>query len=136
MYDVVVLGGGVAGLATLEALSRRAGKLRIGLIERFGLAHSHGSSHGQSRIARGAYHDSLFAQLFLVARQEDWPRLERDAGKALLFANTGCVFGPESGQVPVYDEACRAAGAAVTRITLESGQNSIPFPRSPSDLAG
>jgi len=135
VYDVIVLGGGVAGLATLEALTRRDEKLRVLLIERFELGHSHGSSHGHSRISRAAYHDPLFANLSRVARSEDWPRLERAAGKPLLFANTGCILGPASGQVPVYAEACRAAGAAVESITLDEARRAFPALRFPDNYA-
>lgn len=135
MFDVLVLGGGAAGLATLEALTRRSEKLRVGLVERFALGHSHGSSHGRSRIARAAYHDVLFAKLFRVARDEDWPRLERDSGRKLLHANTGCIFGPATGQVPVYEAACRAAGAAVEQISLKDARVAFPAFCFPDDYA-
>ncbi len=134
MYDAIVLGGGVAGLATLEALTRR-GLKRVALVERFRLAHSHGSSHGRSRIARGAYHDAVFAKLFRAASHEDWPRLERDAESTLLHPNTGCVFGPRAGQVPVYEEACRQAGVPVERITLQEARAVFPVFSFPDDYA-
>lgn len=52
-YDVIVLGVGGIGSATLHQLARR-GVRALG-IERFGIAHDRGSSHGETRIIRKAY---------------------------------------------------------------------------------
>ena len=77
-YDVVVIGGGVHGLATLWHLGR-LGAGRCALVERFHVGHAHGSSHGRTRITRSVYEDERWVRLMRVAREEDWPRLERDA---------------------------------------------------------
>jgi sarcosine oxidase len=51
-FDVAVVGLGVTEAATLRELSRR-GFRAVG-IERFEPGHSHGSSHGETRIIRVA----------------------------------------------------------------------------------
>ena len=53
---VAVIGLGAAGSAALLALARR-GIPAVGL-DRFRPPHSHGSSHGRSRVIREAYYES------------------------------------------------------------------------------
>ena len=115
--DAVVIGGGVMGLAVLEALSRSGA--RALLLEQFDLEHVEGSSHGSARIARSTYHDPLYARWMREALAEDWPRLERDAGVRLLHPGPGCVFGPADGEIADYERACREAGAPVRRVDGE-----------------
>ena len=52
-YDCIVLGVGGFGSGTLYHLARRG--VRVLGIERFGVAHDRGSSHGETRIIRKAY---------------------------------------------------------------------------------
>lgn len=52
-YDVVVAGAGGMGSAALYHLARRG--VRVCAVERFGIAHDRGSSHGDTRIIRKAY---------------------------------------------------------------------------------
>src|SRR5437879_3312555 len=54
-YDVIVLGVGGMGSATLFELARR-GRRVLGL-EQFALGHDRGSSHGHTRIIRQAYYE-------------------------------------------------------------------------------
>ena len=54
-YDVIVLGIGGMGSATLFELARR-GRRVLGL-EQFALGHDQGSSHGHTRIIRKAYYE-------------------------------------------------------------------------------
>ncbi|MEC9380987.1 MAG: FAD-dependent oxidoreductase, partial [Candidatus Latescibacterota bacterium] len=53
-YDVLVLGGGINGRCALFHLMER-GIDRVGLVERFDLDLSRGSSHSHSRVTRSAY---------------------------------------------------------------------------------
>lgn len=50
VYDVIVVGLGGHGSATLYHLAKSG--LKVLGLERFNLAHSHGSSHGDTRITR------------------------------------------------------------------------------------
>jgi sarcosine oxidase len=54
-FDVIVLGVGGMGSATVYQLAKR-GKRVLGL-ERFDIPHSMGSSHGVNRIIREAYYE-------------------------------------------------------------------------------
>jgi sarcosine oxidase len=65
-YDVIVAGLGGMGSAAAYQLAGR-GKRVLGL-EKYGLAHDKGSSHGRSRIIRQAYFkDSSYVPLLLRA---------------------------------------------------------------------
>ncbi len=108
-YAAVVIGGGVMGLAALEALSRRT-REPIALVERFAVGHPHGSSHGAARIARSTYADPLYARLMRRAELEDWARLERDADERLLHRSPGVFFGADAGPIDAYRDAVRSAG--------------------------
>ena len=88
MFDVVVIGGGLHGLSTAWHLSRDR-SLRVAIVEQFKLGHRRGSSHGSTRITRSSYADAAYVQLMQVARNEDWPALERP--------RDGVFFGPPGG---------------------------------------
>ena len=79
--EVVVVGGGIAGLAAAHALARQGRDIVV--IERFGLRHARGSSHGATRIFRLAYPEPgwvRFAQEALVG----WRDLEAESGVELV----------------------------------------------------
>ena len=96
-YDVIVVGLGGMGSATAYHLARR-GKRVLGL-EQFDLLHTQGSSHGQTRIIRLAYHEHPSYVPLLQRAYELWHDLEGDAGEELLIT-TGCLEGgPEDGRV-------------------------------------
>ncbi|MDB5389146.1 MAG: glycine/D-amino acid oxidase, deaminating, partial [Planctomycetaceae bacterium] len=53
VYDAIVLGVGGIGSSVLSNLARRG--LRVLGLDRFPPGHSHGSSHGETRLIRQAY---------------------------------------------------------------------------------
>lgn len=131
-YAVLVVGGGVMGLATLEALTRRT-RAPVGLLERLSLGHGRGSSHGAARIARSAYADAVYARLMGRAYAEDWPRLAADAGETLLHPSPGCFFGAGA-ELDAYRDAVRAAGLGddvVEELSLEDARRRYPSMRFP-----
>jgi sarcosine oxidase len=79
--DVVVVGGGVMGLATAWAL-RRAGREPV-VLEQFRVGHANGSSHGKTRIFRLAYEEEEWVRL---AQQSlgFWRELEAETGTQVL----------------------------------------------------
>lgn len=85
--DVVVVGGGVTGVAALRALARAG--LDVVLLEQFALGHDRGSSHGQSRIFRLAYPDPYYVRLAQHAHGE-WRKLEAEIGEELI-SHTGSL---------------------------------------------
>ena len=73
-YDAIVVGLGVAGASLVHALARRG--LRTLGLEARAPGHTHGSSHGDSRITRTAVGEGL-AYVPLVQRSEAvWAALE------------------------------------------------------------
>ena len=79
--DAVVVGAGVMGLATAHALARM-GREPI-VLEQFRLGHTHGSSHGATRIFRLAYDEPEWVRLAQEALPL-WRRLEAESGEPLL----------------------------------------------------
>src|SRR5882757_8526226 len=90
-YDVIVLGLGGMGSAAAYHLASR-GKRVLGL-ERFGAAHNYGSSHGDSRIIRQAYHEHPNYVPLAQRAYELWEQLERDSGVNLLRKTGGLMIG-------------------------------------------
>ncbi|GAA1623184.1 FAD-dependent oxidoreductase [Actinoplanes couchii] len=85
--EVAVVGAGLTGAATAWALARRG--VPVALIEAYPIGHSHGSSHGTSRIVRRVYDDPFY--LRLTGRAFDsWSRAEDDTSTALVRL-TGAV---------------------------------------------
>ena len=104
-YDVVVVGAGGMGSAVLYHLARRG--IRVCAVERFGIAHDRGSSHGDTRIIRKAYMEHPDYVPLLHRAYALWEELEaEEAGE--LFARVGLLVAgdPHSeamrGQVACY----------------------------------
>ncbi|HLL40494.1 MAG TPA: N-methyl-L-tryptophan oxidase [Rubrobacteraceae bacterium] len=96
-YDAIVVGVGGMGSATSYYLARR-GKRVLGL-ERFGIPHSMGSSHGHTRIIRLAYYEHPSYVLLLQRAYELWREIQRTAGERLLHITSSIDAGPEDSWV-------------------------------------
>jgi sarcosine oxidase len=95
--DVIVLGLGAMGSAAAGWLAEKGH--RVLAFDAFTPPHSHGSSHGLSRIYRQAYwEDPRYVHLLLRAR-ELWSKLERDAGVPLLHTTGALMIGSPNGQL-------------------------------------
>jgi sarcosine oxidase len=94
--DVVVVGLGAVGSATLYQLARR-GVRAVG-IDRFAPPHDRGSSHGESRITRQAIGEGEQYVPFVLRSHEIWRALEAETGHALLFEIGGLFLGRERGR--------------------------------------
>jgi sarcosine oxidase len=129
-FEVLVVGGGVAGLAAAWQLARR-GVERVALAERFRLGHDRGSSHGFTRITRSTYGDPVFVRLMQVAHGEDWPRLETDAGETLRHPVPGLFFGPPGGPFEQWAAAVAEVGADVERLDPHEARRRYPLFRFP-----
>jgi sarcosine oxidase len=105
MYDVIVLGLGAMGSAAAYHLSAR-GKRVLGL-ERFDAAHNLGSSHGDSRIIRQAYHEHPNYVPLALRAYELWAGLERESGQQIFQQTGGVMIGPPGS--PVVDGAILSA---------------------------
>lgn len=92
-YDVIVIGVGGMGSATVYHLARRGARV-LG-VEQFDIPHELGSSHGNSRIIRLAYAEDPRYVPFLRRAYELWRELEADVGERLLITTSGIDAGFE-----------------------------------------
>jgi len=81
MTRTIVVGGGVMGLATAWALTRRGERPIV--LERFARGHTRGASHGETRNYNNAYSEAHYLDLLVRAR-EGWDALGEVDGEPLL----------------------------------------------------
>ena len=81
MARIVVVGGGIMGLSTAWALTRRGERPIV--LERFARGHHEGASHGETRNFNNAYADDHYLDLLQLAR-EGWDALGAVGGEPLL----------------------------------------------------
>ncbi|BDM69061.1 N-methyltryptophan oxidase [Streptomyces nigrescens] len=94
-YDVIVLGLGGMGSAAAHHLSARGARV-LGL-EKFGPVHSHGSSHGGSRITRQSYFEDPAYVPLLLRAYELYEELEQATGREIATLCGGVMVGrPDS----------------------------------------
>lgn len=96
-FDAIVVGAGAMGSATAYYLARR-GK-RVLCLERFGIPHTMGSSHGHTRIIRLAYYEDPSYVLLLRRAYELWRSIQSVAGERLLHTIGSIDAGPEDSWV-------------------------------------
>ncbi|MDQ0613679.1 sarcosine oxidase [Microbacterium sp. W4I4] len=81
MTDIIVIGGGVMGLATAWELSRRGHRPVV--LEQFARGHAQGASHGATRNFNNAYDEAHYLDLLVRAR-DGWDALGEPGGEPLL----------------------------------------------------
>jgi sarcosine oxidase len=106
-YDVIVLGIGGWGSATLHHLARRG--LKVAGVEQFAVGHHRGSSHGESRIIRMAYFMDPAYVPMLRRAYHLWRQLEEEAGETLMTLPGLLCLGEAGGSFIRGLEACYAA---------------------------
>ncbi|MDE1857487.1 MAG: N-methyl-L-tryptophan oxidase [Thaumarchaeota archaeon] len=94
-WDAIVVGCGVMGASVTYNLARKG--LRTLNIERFGVNHELGSSHGQTRIIRLAYYEDARYIPLLRRAFESWREVESRSGKKLLLMTGGLMVGRSDG---------------------------------------
>ena len=123
--DIVVVGAGIAGVATARAIAR-SGKLVL-LLERFALGHSHGSSHGGSRIFRLGYPEERFVRLAQGALQ-GWRELEAETETELIVPSGALDIGDTA-----LENARALASCGVPSETLTGAEARRRWPISCDD---
>ena len=131
-YDVIVVGVGGMGSAASYYLARR-GKRVLGL-ERFGLPHAMGSSHGHTRIIRLAYYEHPSYVLLLRRAYELWREIQKTAGERLLYTTGSVDSGPEDSWVFKGSwESCRLHDLPHEVLTGSELHRRYPGYRLPDD---
>jgi sarcosine oxidase len=97
IFDVIVVGLGANGSSALYHLSKTNKKM-MG-IDRYSPPHDFGSSHGESRIIRQAYHENPMYVPFVKEAYNVWNETERESGKKLLLKTGGMMLGKEEATV-------------------------------------
>lgn len=97
MYDVIVIGLGGMGSSAAFHLARRG--LRVLALERFGVPHDMGSSHGFTRIIRLAYYEHPSYVPLLRRAFALWRDVELESGTRLLHVTGGVDAGPPGSRV-------------------------------------
>lgn len=133
-YDVIVLGVGGFGSAALYHLARRGARV-LGL-ERFGVAHDRGSSHGETRIIRKAYFEHPDYVPLLRRAYDLWRELEAETHRR-LFHQVGLFLAgrPESEVVSGTLEAARIHNLPVERHGPEEARRCFPAYRFDDDFS-
>lgn len=121
-YDVIVVGLGAMGSATLFHLARAGA--RVLALEQYERGHTKGSSHGDSRIIREMYFEHpLYVPLVQRAHQL-WRELEGISETALMTINGGLMIGP-------------ADGSVVTGTLRSAREHELPYEiLTPKDIRG
>jgi sarcosine oxidase len=97
MSNIIVVGLGAMGSATALHLARRGHRV-LGF-DQFIPPHSHGSSHGQTRIIRKSYWEDRRYVPLLLRAYELWRGLEADTGQSLLHITGGLMIGRADGDL-------------------------------------
>ena len=120
LVDILVIGLGAHGSSALYHLA--ATGLRVGGIDRFTPPHQHGSSHGESRIIREAYHENPVYVPFIREAYELWQELEREAGRQLLVGTGGLLLGRADTTVVVGGARVSAEAYGIAYEWLEAAE--------------
>ena len=114
--DVVVAGLGAFGSAALWRLAARGAN--VAGIERHGIGHDLGSSHGATRLFRIACQEHPGLAPIALKSLDLWTRLGEETGQRLVH-QTGClnVGAPDSRPVRGTLAAAAAAGLPVTELS-------------------
>ena len=106
---MIVVGSGGMGSATANNLARRGSKTLV--LERFGLNHRNGSSHGLTRVIRLAYSEHPFYVPLLRRAYDLWFQLQRDSGTEVITMTGGLECGtPQSELVSGALDSARKYG--------------------------
>jgi len=132
-YQTIVLGCGGVGSSALYHLARRGHQV-LG-IDRFGIAHDRGSSHGATRVIRMAYYEHPDYVPLLQRAYELWDDLERESNRT-LFCRVGVMqMGAPDGEViPGVLESARQYSLPVERWTSQQASNRFPVYNVPADF--
>jgi sarcosine oxidase len=132
-YDVIVVGLGITGLATLAELARRG--VRAAGIERHAVGHDLGSSHGETRMIRLGYFEHPSYVPLLRRTYELWRGLEAATGTKLLHVTGIAEIGlPDSDIIAGTLAASRLHGLPHEVLAAAEAMRRFPAFRLPDDF--
>lgn len=132
-FDVIVVGVGAMGSATLHELAKRRAKV-LG-IEQFAVGHDLGSSHGETRLIRQAYFEHPNYVPLLKRSYELWSALENDCSESLLHLNGLVLFGPQSGKIlPGVRKSARQFSIPVAEFDPDAARVAFPHLKAPPEF--
>ncbi len=135
IFDVVVLGLGANGSSALYHLSK-TGYTVCG-IDRFMPPHAFGSSHGQSRIIRQAYHESPMYVPLVKEAYTLWDELEKAWGKQLFLKTGGLMLGvADTGVVKGAELSAKTHGIAYEYLESEIIRQRFPALKTDDKTVG
>lgn len=133
VYDVIVVGVGGMGSATVYQLAKRG--LNVLGIERFDIPHEMGSSHGLTRIIRLAYYEDPSYVPLLRRTYELWDELEQESGEKVFYQTGSIDAGPADSEVFSGSLAsCQEHNLEHTVLTSKEMTARFPGYRFPSDM--
>lgn len=122
--NIAVIGLGGTGSAALRFLAAAGHKVTG--YERYQIGHKRGSSHGNSRIIRYAYPDSLYTNL-MTAAFPLWESLCEKTGRDLMVKCGGVTFAP-GGHPELTATIVALTSAGVAHTVMSSGDAMQRFP--------
>ena len=133
MYDVIVIGVGGMGSATLYHLAQSG--CRVLGLEQFGIPHAFGSSHGSTRIIRLAYSEGPEYVPLLRAAYRYWRELEEISGRSILQVTGGLDIGlAGSWTIEGSRQSCVEHGLAFEDLDAAKINGRFPGYRLPDSL--
>lgn len=133
-FDCIVLGVGGFGAGALDALARR-GATVLG-VERFGVAHDCGSSHGRTRILRKAYFEHPDYVPLCIEAYERWDALAADFGRPLYRLCGLMLAGPDDGEAVAGAKLSASRyGVGLDALTAAEAMRRFPAFRIPAEAS-
>ncbi len=132
-FEVAIVGLGAVGSAAAWHLARRG--VRVVGFDRFAPPHTHGSSHGESRITRKAIGEGDAYVPLVLRACELFRELERQTGESLLVETGGLWISSERRQATThvanfFDNTLAAARRfGITHELLDAGAIRRRFPQ-------
>ncbi|MEU1305237.1 N-methyl-L-tryptophan oxidase [Streptomyces shenzhenensis] len=124
--DVVVIGLGAFGSAALWRLAERGVDV-VGL-ERFGVGHPFGSSHGITRLFRVACQEHPGLSPIAGRTRDLWRELEDRYGQELV-RQSGCLSVGSPGSTPITGTLAAAAGAGLPVVRMGHDELVARYPQ-------
>lgn len=134
-YDVIVVGVGGMGSAAVYHLAKRG--VDVLGIERYDIPHTHGSSHGESRLLRLPQTKGHEYVPLVQRARELWLDLEDEASEE-IFVQTGTIGIGPAGSDKITDgtSSCDAYGIEYELLSSEEVSERFPAYDIPDDHQG